>query len=262
MTSKEQIRQLKKILDALVKAEKADNDTREVIHDSELSKLPSLIDENILNAVKKAIGGNPKRKNVSVFVFAELYNVEGIEQVFLELLNSSDVDDRIIILQIIGLRKLKKFVPVLNNLFFNETDANCKEQLITTLGTLADESSFPIFLELIKTADRSKYWRLVWALKNFGKAEGNPFLEKVFNDKQTETSEKVVAAWGLVKTGDRKYYDYLVKMLDDPDIETPTSYSPGQSLRAAQALCDIHNWDFVWNTNYVPVVKERLKNAS
>ena len=262
MTSKEQVRQLKKILDALIKAEKADNDTREVIHDSELSKIPSLIDENILNAVKEAIGDNPKRKNVSVFVFAELYNVEGIEQVFLDLLNSSDVDDRIIILQIIGLRKLKKFVPVLNTLFFKETDINCKEQLITTLGTLAHETSFPIFLDLIQTADRTKYWRLVWALKNFGRAEAKPFLKKVFDDKQTETSDKVVAAWGLVKIGETKYYHYLVKMLDDPDIETPTSYSPGQSLRAAQAICDIHHWDFVWSADHVPVVKERLKNAS
>ena len=262
MTSKEQVRQLKKILDALVKAEKADNDTWEVIHDIELSKLPSLVDENILTAVKEAIGGNPKRKNVSVFVFAELYNVDGIEQVFLELLNSSDVNHKIIILQIIGLRKLKKFVPFLNSLFFQETDISFKEQLITTLGTLADESSFPIFLNLIQTADTTKYWRLVWALKNFGRPEGKPFLERVFNDKQTDTSEKVVAAWGLVKTGDRKYFDYLVKMLDDPDTETPTSYSPGQSLRAAQAICDIHNWDFVWNKDYVPVVKERLENAS
>jgi hypothetical protein len=262
MTSEEQVRQLKKILDALVKAEKADNNTREVIHDNELSKLPSLIDENILNAVKDAIGDNPKRRNVSVFVFAELYNVEGIEQVFSELLSSSDPHDKIIILQIIGHRQLKKFVPLLNNLFFKETNVNCKEQLITTLGTLADQTSFPIFLSLIQTADRVNYWRLVWALRNFGRPEGKPFLERVFKDKKTDTSDKVVAAWGLVKTGERKYYDYLVKMLDDPDIKTPNSYSPGQSLRAAQAICDIHNWDFIWSSDYVPVVKDRLKNVS
>jgi hypothetical protein len=262
MNSKEQVRQLKKILDALVKAEKADNDTKEVVYDRELSKLPSLADDNILNAVKEAIGDNPKRKNVSVFVFAELYNVDGIEQVFMDILSSSYVEDRIIILQIIGLRKLRKLVPVLNTMFFKETDVNCKEQLITTLGTIADESSFPIFLNLIQTDDRNKYWRLIWALKNYARPEGKPFLEKVFNDKQAETSEKVVAAWALVKTGDNKYYDYLLKMLDDPDIETPTSYTPGQSMRAAQAICDINNWDFIWNKDYVPVVKERLKNAS
>jgi len=262
MTAKEQVRQLKKILDALVKAEKADNDSAEVIHDTELSKLPALIDDNILNAVKEAIGDNSKRKKVSVFVFAELYKVPRIEEVFLELLNSSDLTDKDIIIQVIGLRRLKNFVPVLNSHYYNETDPNVREQLISTLGTLAEESSFPIFLALAQTAEKSKYWRLTWAFKNYAKQEGKPFLEKIFYDKQSDISDKVVSAWGLVKIGQKSYYDYLIKMLDDPDIETSTSYSPGQSMRAAQAICDINKWDFVWNKDYVTVVKDRLKNAS
>jgi len=262
MTSKEQVRLLKKILDALVKAEKADNHNAEVIHDTELSKLPALIDDNILNAVKEAIGDNSKRKKVSVFVFAELHKVPRIEEVFLELLNSSDPTDKDIIIQVIGLRKLKNFVPVLNSHYYKETDPNVREQLISTLGTLADESSFPIFLTLAQTADKNKYWRLIWAFKNYAKQEGKPFLEKVFCDKQSDTSDKVVSAWGLVKIGEKSYYDYLIKMLDDPDVETSTSYSPGQSMRAAQAICDINKWDFVWHKDYVTVVKDRLKNAS
>jgi hypothetical protein len=262
MNSKEQVRQIKRILDALVKAEKTDNDTAESIHDRELAKLNTIIDSSILNSVKEAIGDNTKRKKVSVYVFAQLYNVSGIDQVFLDLLNSVDTADRDIIIQTIGLRKLKAFVPILNAHYHNETDTNCKEQLISTLGTLADESSFPIFLNLTQTANKNQYWRLIWALKNFGKEEGKPFLEKVFNDNQSDTSDKVVAAWGLIKIGDKSYYDYLLKTLDDPDIETPTSYSPGQSMRAAQAICDINNWDFVWNKDYVAVVKERLKDAS
>jgi hypothetical protein len=157
MTSKEQVRQIKKILDALIKAEKADNDTAEVIHDRELSKLSALIDDNILSAVKEAIGENSKRKKVSVFVFAELYKVQGIDEVFLGLLSSSDPTDKGIIIQVIGLRKLKNFVPVLNSQYFKETDPNCKEQLISILGTLADESSFPIFLALAQTADKNVY---------------------------------------------------------------------------------------------------------
>jgi len=262
MTSKEQIRQLKQILDALAKAEKAANDSKEVIYDTELSKLDALIDDNILSSVKKAIGDNSKRKKVSVFVFAELYKVQGIDEVFVELLNSSDPADKDIIIQVIGLRKFKTFVPVLNSHYYKETDPNIKEQLISTLGALADESSFPIFLDLAQTVDKDKYWRLIWAFKNYAKEEGRPFLEKVFHDKQSDTSDKVVSAWGLVKIGDSSYYNYLVQMLDDPDIETSTSYSPGQSMRAAQAICDINKWDFVWNNDYVTVVKDKLKNAS
>lgn len=262
MTSKEQVRQLKKILDALIKAEKADNDSAEVIHDTELSKLPVLIDDNILNALKEAIGDNSKRKNVSVFVFAELYKVQGIDEVFLELLNSSDPTDKCIIIQVIGLRKLKNFVPILNSHYYKENDPNVTDQLISTLGALADESSFPIFLDLAKSANKNKYWRLIWAFKNYAKPEGKPFLEKIFNDKQSDKSDKVVSAWGLVKIGDKSYYDYLIQMLNDPDIETSTSYSPGQSMRAAQAICDINKWEFVWNKEFVAVLKDRLKNAS
>ena len=262
MTSKEQIRQLKKILDALVKAEKADNDSAEVIHDTELSKLPHLIDDNILSAINEAIGDNSKRKKASVFVFAELYKVPGIDEVFLELLNSSDPTDKDIIIQVIGLRQLKNFVPILNSHYYKETDPNITEQLISTLGELADESSFPIFLDFAQTADKDKHRRLIWAFKNYAKEEGRPFLEKVFNDRQSDTSDKVVSAWGLVKIGDNSYFNYLVQMLDDPDIETSTSYSPGQSIRAAQAICDINKWDFVWDKDYITVVKDKLKNAS
>lgn len=262
MTSKEQVRQVKNILDALIKAEKADNDTAEVIHDKELSKLPALTNDNILNAVNEAIGVNSKRKKVSVFVFAELYKVQGITEVFTDLLNSSDSADKGLIIQVIGLRKLKAFVPLLNSQFHKETDTDCKSQILYTLGTIADESSFQIFLDLTQTADRNLYWRLIWAFKNFAKHESKSFLEKVFNDKQTDKSDKVVSAWGLAKIGDNYYYDYLVRMLDDPDIETSTSYSPGQSMRAAQAICDIKKWDFVWNKDFVATVKERIKNVS
>ena len=262
MTSKEQVREIKRILDALSKAEKADNDSAEIIFDTELAKLREVPKENIVDAVKEAIGNNSKRKNVSVHVFSELYDVAGIDRVFEEFLTSADQADRNAIVQIIGLRKLRKFVPILNSLLDKETDNSCKHTLIYTLGELADESSFPIFLKLSQETNADYEWRLAWAFKNFSRKESTPFLEKVYQDKQSKTSDRIVAAWGLVKIGDKSYYDYLVKMLDDPDIETSTSYSPGESLRAAQAICDINKWKFEWNKDYVTIVKQRLKTAA
>ena len=47
---------------------------------------------------------------------------------------------------------------------------------------------------------------------------------------------------GTCKNRRQKVLDYLVKMVDDPGIETPTSYSPGQAIRAAKAIYDINNW--------------------
>ena len=261
MTPKEQIKQIRQILDALIKAEKINNDAAEIIYDTELARLREISKENIFDAVKKAIGNNPKRKNISVYVFSELYDEAGIDNIFEELLISSDVADRTIIVQTIGLRKLRKFVPVLNSILEKETDDSSKHALIYTLGELADESSFPIFLKLSQDTNQNYQWRLTWAFKNFARKEAKEFLEKVYKDKESEESDKVVAAWGLVKIGEKSYLDYLFKMLYDPDTQTSTSYSPGQSMRAAQAICDIKGWEFKWNKDYVNNVKQRLKNT-
>jgi hypothetical protein len=48
-------------------------------------------------------------------------------------------------------------------------------------------------------------------------------------------------------------------MLDDPAKETPTRYDPGESLRAAQALCDIHGWPFEWDASWVDKTKRRWR---
>ena len=92
--------------------------------------------------------------------------------------------------------------------------------------------------------------------------ESVEFLETSFKNDQASKHNRIVAAWALVKVGKQEYLDYLIKMLDDSDITTPTSHSPGVSLRAAQALSDINNWDFAWNKNYVNITKDRLKNVT
>ena len=48
MTLNEQVKILRKILDALVNAERYDNDSKEELYDNELAKIKSLPKENIL----------------------------------------------------------------------------------------------------------------------------------------------------------------------------------------------------------------------
>jgi hypothetical protein len=48
-------------------------------------------------------------------------------------------------------------------------------------------------------------------------------------------------------------------MLFDPDIKTPNRYSPGGSLRASQALCEIKGWQFEWNKSFVEQNRDRWK---
>jgi hypothetical protein len=44
--------------------------------------------------------------------------------------------------------------------------------------------------------------------------------------------------------GDQAALKYLVEMLDDPDSTGKNFHTPGQGIRAAQALCDIFDWPF------------------
>ena len=101
METKEQVKQLQNILDSLVQADKMNNESKEVVYETELAKIKDLPKENIIEALKKAIGNNSKRKRISVFIFSELYEIPNIEKVFTELLNSSDEITRSIIIQTI-----------------------------------------------------------------------------------------------------------------------------------------------------------------
>jgi hypothetical protein len=50
-------------------------------------------------------------------------------------------------------------------------------------------------------------------------------------------------------------------MLDDPDEYGDTYFRPGESLRAAQAVCDIRGWAFEWHKSSVAKTKD-LVSAS
>jgi len=50
-------------------------------------------------------------------------------------------------------------------------------------------------------------------------------------------------------------------MLFDPNKKTSTSYTPGQSLHAAQAVCDIKGWQFEWNRSFVEAHRNEWRNV-
>jgi hypothetical protein len=54
---------------------------------------------------------------------------------------------------------------------------------------------------------------------------------------------------------------YLKEMLDDADIDTPRSHTPGQSIRAAQAVADVLGFPFEWGKQDVAKVKARLAQS-
>lgn len=66
------IKQIRQVLDALARVDRADNDTKEIVYDRELAKLGEMDREGIIEVAKKSIGANARRKRFAPFVFSEL----------------------------------------------------------------------------------------------------------------------------------------------------------------------------------------------
>ncbi len=254
-------KQIRTILKQIARVENSDNDTKEIVYDRELSKINQLDRANIIEAVRQAVGSDSKLARYAPFVFSELADEPGIERIFTEVLENADDVGRNSIIQTIGLRRMKTLVGVLNGHFARETDDFCRDQLLWTLGKIADESSLPIFLSLMRKNEERDRWRILCAARNYARIEFKDYLVAVF-ETDDKKSNKIIAAWGLAKLGSAKGYDYLISMLDDPErvitTDTTTTYDPGEAIRAAQAISDINGWEFEWNTSSVDMVRKRL----
>jgi hypothetical protein len=107
-------------------------------------------------------------------------------------------------------------------------------------------------LELAKSYD----WALDWLLT----AKSMTALRTLLRRKMagSDVDANMFAAWALAKAGDAGAGAFLVAMLDDPPVRTRYRSDPGQSIRAAQGLADIHGWRFSWSLRSVAGVKRRV----
>jgi hypothetical protein len=104
-------------------------------------------------------------------------------------------------------------------------------------------------------------WVDHWASLNATSPGCRDYFRQQFKRARDKT-HKILAAWALGKSNDREALDYLARMLDDPAVVTRYRSDPGESIRAAQALCDIHGWRFRWGTAAVAATKRRLKQTT
>jgi hypothetical protein len=75
-----------------------------------------------------------------------------------------------------------------------------------------------------------------------------------------EPRERTFALWGLAALGYQEPIAALILALADPDISTATSFTPGQSMRAAQALADVLGLSFEWGDKAeVDTVRQHFK---
>ena len=203
-----------------------------------------------LLALDRAVGRSKNCKRAALHLLAELTDLPQVAERFNAWLHDPDPEWRTDVIAFVGNKGLRQFAPALNDALSSKTRDLCWAFAVSAAGQLASEANVAAVLRLTKDPEVSTHPRLIWAFHEFPHPRFRLALKRLFRT-LTDKEQRVRVAWALAKLGDGKAQRYLVEMLDDPDVETPTSYTHGVSLRAAQALCDAHGWPFRWDKGWV-----------
>lgn len=260
--SKTLVTRLRGLLDRLAACRRLSNDDQEVVGDEVAAEARTLPCESILEALDKAIGSSKKRRKEAVYLLSEFTDVPEVVERIGQWLNNPDPQWRSWLIQTVENAGLKQYAPLLNGIIENDPDQFCREAAIHAAGTLRVDENLPALLRLAQGGEYEQTWRLAWALKDYATEECRPYLKRWFADSGQDKQARVIAAWGLGKLGDKQAITYLVEMLDDPDSKGENFFAPGESIRAAQALCDIHEWPFEWNKSYVAKTSARVRRQA
>ena len=247
-----------KLLDRLVEAESLSNDDKEVVYDNVAAEARKLPPTYVLAGVDAAVRSRKKRKLYTLMLLGPFATRPEVTERLRETLLSPDNQQRSDALQLVGTCRLHTLAPFLGPVILRDTDLFCRMSAIHSAATLHDPVNLTAILEVAQSHSDDLEWSIVWALKEFATPECEPFLCKFFGVDR-EKSHRIVAAWGLAKMGDAKAHSYLITMLDDPVVVLPNGHDPGESLRAAQAICDIHKWPFKWGRGHVAITKDRVQ---
>lgn len=261
-TSKELTTRIRTLLDRLIHSRRLDNDGQEVIGDEIAAEARTLPRDGILDALDKAIGRNKRRREEAVYLLSEWIDVPAVVDRIGKWINDPDPKWRSWLIQTVAQDELIHFAPHLNNIIENDSDEFCRDMAIYAAGRLRAKVCLPVLFRLADEDEPTLTWRLAAALTSYATEECRPHLRRWFDDNSLETSTRIYAAWGLGKLGDQTAMRYLIGMLDDPDECGDNYFRPGESIRAAQAVCDINGWDFEWHKSSVANTKQRVLNAA
>jgi hypothetical protein len=134
-----------------------------------------------------------------------------------------------------------RFAPRLREIAKDRTDPDWAFA-VSTLGDLRDRDAVEILMA--HTRGQQTPFVLVAALVRLKCPEAALVFEP--NLAHPEARTRVFALWGLAALKYEAALGALVHLLDEPDVQTATTFQPGQSRRAAQALAEIHGWPFEW----------------
>jgi hypothetical protein len=255
------VARIRGLLDRLVACRRLDSDGQEAVHDEVAAEVRVLACEGILEALDHAIGSSKRRRQEAVYILSELMDVPEAVQRVSVWLKDPNPDWRSWLIQTVAHSGLREYAPLLNDIIEHDPDPFCRDQAIYAAGVLRERENLPTLLRMAEQNDKELIWRLASTLTDYATEECRPHLRRWFEDMTLSKSTRVISAWGMGKLGDRRAIEYLIQMLDDPDRQGPNFFEPGVSIRAAQALCDIHNWPFEWNKSYVAKTLAKVKES-
>lgn len=261
MPDKNLVATLRELLDRLAGSRKLSNDEQEEIHDAVIAKAKLLSGDGLLEAMDIAVGNNKSRQRESVYLLSEFTHLPEVVAKIAEEFRNPDASWRNWLVQTVGHKHLTRLAPELIPIIESDPEIVCRQGAIWSAGKLKAPDCLPVLLRLSENPPIELAGSLAFAFTEYAAEASRPFLQRRFGDKSANLSDRVIAAWGLAKLGEKKALRYLVEMLFDPNKKTPTSYTPGQSLRAAQAVCDIKGWQFEWNRSFVVAHRDEWRKV-
>jgi HEAT repeat protein len=263
---------MREMLQSLVDGEDLSNDEQEVLYDAILEKSRTFPREDVVRVIDKAVGKSKKRRKKSIYVLCSMTDVpEAVKRIEAAICDP-DRNIRSWVIQAIGEKKWERFAEPLNAIMLEDSDPFVRECAIQAAREIGSPVNIPALLTLTEQGDRELAHAVLWTVSFYGHPDFRPYLTDVFKKRHQSENARVISAWGLAKLGDKKAHAFLVKTLDDPDdhpgwwakfkhkhFGAPlVAFSPGESLRAAQALCDIHGWLFEWEIESVIETQKRV----
>lgn len=210
-----------------------------------------------LGALRAAAKGSKKREQVRLDALLLLGDAgaPAADGEVREVLRTQTHAGRDLLLQRLASERSRlRFAPELRAIAANAADPGWS-WAVGTLGELRDAEAVPILME--HTCGVGTPFVLLAALVKLR----DPIAALCFepNLAHPEPRTRTLALWGLAALGYETPVAALVRLLDEPDARTPTSFSPGQARRAAQALCDVHDWPFEWAPGIEEETRERCR---
>lgn len=207
----------------------------------------------------RAAKGSKTRQHRRRFVLLELGDTphpvlaDEADNEIRQLLESSDSDSRDRLFQNLSFHPTRiRFAPEIRKVVGDRNDP-CWPWAVQACGCLRDEDAIELLLQ--HEAGLETPFCLLDTLRRLKLPACRPIL--VTNLQNEEPRTRTFSLWGLAALGHETPFAKLFELLDDPTVETEWSMTPGQSIRAAQALCDLLDWPFEWTAESVPPTKTR-----